>query len=51
MPGFTAAATGEDETMDVDEEKRGVEELEGLANKVAGFVDGKGEMDGALFDE
>jgi len=52
MPGFSAAAgSGEGGEMDVDEEKRGVEELEDLAKKVAGFVGGKGEMEGALFDE
>lgn len=52
MPGFADAAEGKTDEMDVDEEnKRGVAELEDLAKKVAGFVDGKGEMEGALFDE
>lgn len=44
--------------MDVDasaaersEEARGVAELEGLAKRVNAFVDAKGEMEGAIFDE
>lgn len=51
--GFNAtpASANAEGSMDVDEETQGVQELDAIAKRVGGFVEGKGEVEGAIFDE